>query len=72
MDSLHATKRDRSSFEDPVNSRMAVSFFKLISLREIDIELMKRLSPRINVIPVVGKADTFTPTELADFKKRVR
>ncbi|KAF9972215.1 hypothetical protein DFQ27_009137 [Actinomortierella ambigua] len=41
------------------------------SLREIDIELMKRLSPRINVIPVIGKADTFTPTELAEFKKRV-
>jgi cell division control protein 11 len=41
-------------------------------LREIDIELMKRLSPRINVIPVIGKADTFTPGELADFKKRVR
>ncbi|CAG8808608.1 7430_t:CDS:2, partial [Gigaspora rosea] len=40
------------------------------SLREIDIELMKRLSPRVNVIPVVGKADTCTPTELAEFKKR--
>lgn len=41
------------------------------SLREIDIELMKRLSPRINVIPVIGKSDTLTPSELADFKKRV-
>ncbi|CAG8529891.1 7902_t:CDS:10 [Cetraspora pellucida] len=41
------------------------------SLREIDIELMKRLSPRVNVIPVVGKADTCTPTELAEFKKRI-
>ncbi|RIB13290.1 Septin-domain-containing protein [Gigaspora rosea] len=41
------------------------------SLREIDIELMKRLSPRVNVIPVIGKADTFTPTELGEFKKRI-
>ncbi|KAF8953011.1 hypothetical protein BGZ52_002476 [Haplosporangium bisporale] len=41
------------------------------SLREIDLELMKRLSPRINVIPVIGKADSLTPNELADFKKRV-
>ncbi|KAF9573145.1 hypothetical protein EC968_008994 [Mortierella alpina] len=41
------------------------------SLREIDIELMKRLSPRINVIPVIGKSDTMTPSELAEFKKRV-
>ncbi|KAK8205040.1 Septin-domain-containing protein [Phyllosticta capitalensis] len=40
-------------------------------LRELDIELMKRLSPRVNVIPVIGKADSFTPAELAEFKKLV-
>lgn len=43
-----------------------------ISLREIDIELMRRLSPRVNVIPVIGKADSLTPSELRGFKKRVR
>ena len=42
-----------------------------ISLREMDIELMRRLSPRVNVIPVIGKADSLTPTELRGFKKRV-
>ncbi|RIB18572.1 Septin-domain-containing protein [Gigaspora rosea] len=41
------------------------------SLREIDIELMKRLSPRVNVIPVIGKADTCTPAELAEFKRMI-
>ncbi|KAJ2960122.1 hypothetical protein NQZ79_g4532 [Umbelopsis isabellina] len=41
------------------------------ALREIDIELMRRLSPRVNVIPVIGRADSLTPQELADFKKRV-
>ncbi|ORY70765.1 Septin-domain-containing protein [Leucosporidium creatinivorum] len=41
------------------------------ALRELDIELMRRLSPRVNVIPVIGKADTLTPSELAAFKKRV-
>ncbi|KAJ7102188.1 septin [Mycena belliarum] len=41
------------------------------SLREMDIELMRRLSPRVNVIPVIGKADTLTPTELKGFKKRI-
>lgn len=48
-------------------------FQKLIfnSLRELDIELMRRLSPRVNVIPVIGKADSLTPSELRDFKKRV-
>jgi len=40
-------------------------------LREIDIELMRRLSPRVNVIPVIGKADSLTPSELKVFKKRV-
>ncbi|PLW30004.1 hypothetical protein PCASD_15784, partial [Puccinia coronata f. sp. avenae] len=40
------------------------------SLKETDIQLMKRLSPRVNVIPVIGKADTFTPSELKGFKER--
>lgn len=41
------------------------------ALREMDIELMRRLSPRVNVIPVIGKADSLTPLELKSFKKRV-
>ncbi|KAJ9110653.1 hypothetical protein QFC19_001482 [Naganishia cerealis] len=41
------------------------------ALREIDIELMRRLSPRVNVIPVIGKSDTLTMTELSDFKQRI-
>jgi cell division control protein 11 len=40
-------------------------------LREIDIELMRRLSPRVNVIPVIGKADSLTPLELASSKKLI-
>lgn len=40
-------------------------------LRELDIELMRRLSPRVNVIPVIGKADSLTPAELAESKKLV-
>ena len=32
---------------------------------------MKRLSPRVNVIPVIGKADSLTPAELAETKKLV-
>jgi septin family protein len=44
----------------------------MFRLREIDIELMRRLSPRVNVIPVIGKADSLTPSELRGFKKRVR
>ncbi|RDB25507.1 Septin spn3 [Hypsizygus marmoreus] len=41
------------------------------SLKEIDIELMRRLSPRVNVIPVIGRSDSLTPSELRAFKKRI-
>lgn len=41
------------------------------SLREMDIELMRRLSPRVNVIPVIGKADSMTINEKREFKKRI-
>ncbi|GAA5970701.1 hypothetical protein JCM8115_006001 [Rhodotorula mucilaginosa] len=41
------------------------------ALRELDIELMRRLAPRVNVIPVIGKSDSLTPSELQAFKRRV-
>lgn len=41
------------------------------SLREIDIELMKKLCQRTNIIPVIAKADTLTPKEMSEFKKRI-
>jgi septin family protein len=44
----------------------------IFSLREMDIELMRRLSPRVNVIPVIGRSDSLTPSELRAFRKRVR
>ncbi|KAK0476734.1 septin [Armillaria novae-zelandiae] len=41
------------------------------ALREMDVILMQRLSPRVNVIPVIGRADSLTMSELRAFKKRV-
>jgi len=41
------------------------------SLRPIDIEFMRRLHTRVNLIPVIAKADTLTDEEIADFKARV-
>ncbi|KAJ3051334.1 hypothetical protein HK097_007665 [Rhizophlyctis rosea] len=41
------------------------------SLREIDIEFMRRLGPRSNIIPVIAKADSLSPPELAAFKKAI-
>ncbi|KAJ9085434.1 Cell division control protein 11 [Entomophthora muscae] len=40
-------------------------------LRELDIELMKKLGPRVNIIPIIGKADSFTVEELKAFKSRI-
>jgi cell division control protein 12 len=44
----------------------------LCSLKPLDIEMMKRLCTRVNLIPVIAKADTLTPKDLAHFKQRVR
>lgn len=41
------------------------------TLKPLDIEVMKRLSTRVNLIPVVAKADTLSPADLARFKLRV-
>jgi cell division control protein 12 len=42
------------------------------TLKPLDIEVMKRLCSRVNLIPVVAKADTLSPSDLAKFKQRVR
>ena len=45
-----------------------ISFF---SLQSLDIEFMKRLHDRVNIIPVIAKADTLTSEELRLFKKSI-
>lgn len=42
------------------------------TLKPLDIEVMKRLSSRVNLIPVIAKADTLSPADLARYKQRVR
>ncbi|KAK2467510.1 hypothetical protein APHAL10511_000365 [Amanita phalloides] len=42
------------------------------TLKPLDIEIMKRLGNRVNLIPVVAKADTLTQRDLQVFKKRIR
>lgn len=41
-------------------------------LKPLDIETMKRISTRANLIPVIAKADTLTQHELQIFKSRIR
>ncbi|KAI8377996.1 Septin-domain-containing protein [Radiomyces spectabilis] len=42
------------------------------TLTPLDIEVMKRLGSRVNLIPVIAKADTLTPANLAKFKQNIR
>lgn len=41
------------------------------SLKALDIEFMKRLHKKVNLIPVIAKSDTMTSEEIAAFKERV-
>lgn len=40
-------------------------------LKPIDIEFMRRLHQKVNLIPVIAKADTLTEDEVSLFKQRV-
>ncbi|CAK9841109.1 Septin Spn3 [Schizosaccharomyces pombe] len=40
-------------------------------LRELDIELMRRLAPRVNIIPAIAKADSLTAQELQTTKEMI-
>ena len=40
-------------------------------LKKKDLEFMKKLDEKVNIIPVIGKADVLTKTELAAFNNKV-
>lgn len=40
-------------------------------LKPLDVEFMKRLHEKVNIIPLIAKADTLTPDECREFKKTV-
>ncbi|XP_072518921.1 septin 4a [Salminus brasiliensis] len=41
-------------------------------LRPIDVEFMKALQEKVNIVPVLAKADCLTPTELTQRKIKIR
>lgn len=52
-------------------SALNVLWLSVCSLKPLDIEFMKRLHEKVNVIPLIAKADTLTPEECQQFKKQV-
>jgi septin 7 len=52
----------------PIDDRITA---KTDRLKPIDIEFMRRLHQKVNLIPVIAKADTLTEEEVGLFKQRV-
>lgn len=40
-------------------------------LRQLDLEVLKRLHRKVNVVPVIAKADTLTTYEVKKLKERI-
>jgi septin 7 len=41
------------------------------SLKPVDIEFMRRLHTKVNLIPIIAKSDTMTDDEVLQFKARI-
>lgn len=64
------------TLSNPLVIRKPVAFLRyhLLTgdrLKQIDIEFMRRLHQKVNLIPVIAKADTLTEDEIIAFKHRV-
>ncbi|GAA6082265.1 septin 4b isoform X1, partial [Tachysurus ichikawai] len=46
--------------------------FYWFSLRPLDVEFMKALHEKVNIVPVLAKADTLTPSEVKKKKIKIR
>lgn len=75
-----------SKFEEHLNAEGHVNRSKVVDnrvhcclyfiapghgLKPLDIEFMKQLHEKVNIVPVIGKADTLTPEECVEFKANV-
>ncbi|KAJ8922619.1 hypothetical protein NQ315_007651 [Exocentrus adspersus] len=65
-------KRSLSTYHD---SRIHVCLYFICptghGLKSIDLVCMKKLDQKVNVIPVIAKADTISKTELQKFKSKI-
>ena len=46
--------------------------FVRLRLKPLDIECMKALHHKVNIVPIIAKADSLTQEELAQMKQNVR
>lgn len=48
-----------------------IIFYFFLRLKSIDLVCMKKLDTKVNIIPIIAKADTISKTELQRFKVSV-
>jgi cell division control protein 12 len=67
------TKADRKNVDD---MRIHACLYFIApsghTLKPLDILAMKELGKRVNLVPVIAKADTLTPAAMASFKQIIR
>lgn len=66
------SRLSRSTIEDPrIHALLYFIEPSGHSLRALDIAFMKQVHDKVNLIPVIAKADTLTDDEIVDFKRRI-
>lgn len=48
-----------------------MQIFFIYRLRQLDLEFMRRLHRKVNIVPVIAKADTLTASEVKRLKERI-
>jgi len=48
-----------------------MALFYIVRLRMLDVAAMRKLHKKVNLVPVIGKADSLTTAELSRFKSQV-
>ncbi|ODV98489.1 hypothetical protein PACTADRAFT_31880 [Pachysolen tannophilus NRRL Y-2460] len=73
---LHLYQEEQPDRKNAIDSRVHACLYFITpsptGLTASDIRAMKELSVRVNLIPVISKADTFTKEEIAKFKANAR
>uniref|UniRef100_A0A1I8AY81 Septin-type G domain-containing protein n=1 Tax=Meloidogyne hapla TaxID=6305 RepID=A0A1I8AY81_MELHA len=67
------TKIDRSPIIEDKRVHLCIYFIPPTGhgLKQLDKAFMQALQDRVNIIPVIAKADTLTPNELGRFKQKI-
>lgn len=64
-------KLTKISFNKKKNFNSCIKFFFYYRLKPLDIEFMKQLHNKVNIVPVIAKADVLTKKEMLKLKTRV-